>query len=445
MKNDIEKNSLFKQMKRYAQVGGVVGSLATKIASKRYLGVNLNKKKHAKQIRNDLGKIKGPLMKVAQLSATIPDLLPPEYSNELLHLQSNAPPMNRLFVKRRMNAELGNSWEKKFKYFEKEASKAASLGQVHKALLKNGKKVACKLQYPDMSSAVSADLSQLKMIFSIYQSYNKAIKTEEVYKEITERLNEELDYEREKKLMIVFRNIFSKNDFVNIPQTYENLSTKKLLTMSWLEGDSILNFKKSSKEVRNKLAKNMYYAWYKPFFEYGILHGDPHLGNYSVKKNLSINLYDFGCMRIFSEKFIKGVIDLYFALQENDSSKAVYAYEQWGFKELNNEKLKVLNKWASFLYSPLMKDKVQKIQKSENGVYGAQIASEVHKELKKLGGVKPPKEFVFMDRAAVGLGSVFMHLRAEVNWYRIFHDLIKHFDQKKLIKRQQKTLNLVRL
>ena len=442
---DIESRSIAKQIKRYAQVGGIVGKLATKLASQKYLGVKLDKEKHALEIREALGGIKGPLMKVAQLSATIPDLLPEEYTKELLHLQSNAPPMGWLFVKRRMATELSQDWQKKFKEFDKEATRAASLGQVHKAFLNNGESVACKLQYPDMQSAVSADLSQLKMIFSIYQSYNKAIKTDEVYKEITERLNEELDYEREKKLMNVFGKIFSKDNFIHVPKTHDRLSTKRLLTMSWLEGKSILEYKGSKKDVRNSLARNMYYAWYKPFFDYGVIHGDPHLGNYSVQDNLSINLYDFGCMRIFKSKFIKGVIDLYFALQNDDEALAVHAYEQWGFDDITKEKLKILSKWANFLYAPLMEDKVQKIQESDSGVYGAQIASEVHRELKKIGGVKPPKEFVFMDRAAVGLGSVFMHLRAEVNWYTVFHELIDNFNQKKLTEKQQNTLKLVNL
>ena len=443
--NEDESRSFTKQIKRYAQVGGVVGKLATKLASQKYLGVKLDKEKHALEIREALGGIKGPLMKVAQLSATIPDLLPEEYTKELMHLQSNAPPMGWLFVKRRMATELSQDWQKKFKEFDKEATRAASLGQVHKAILNNSEKVACKLQYPDMQSAVNADLSQLKMIFSIYQSYNKAIKTEEVYKEITQRLNEELDYEREKKLMSVFNKIFEKNSFIHVPKTFEKYSTKRLLTMSWLEGKSILTYKESKKEIRNLLARNMYYAWYKPFFEYGVIHGDPHLGNYSVQKDLSINLYDFGCMRIFKSKFIQGVIDLYYALQKNDEALAVHAYEQWGFDDITKEKLKVLSKWANFLYGPLMEDKVQKIQESENGIYGAQIASEVHRELKKIGGVKPPKEFVFMDRAAVGLGSVFMHLKAEVNWYRVFHELIDNFSEKKLTERQQNTLKLVNL
>ena len=443
--SDSESISFSKQIKRYAKVGGVVGKLATKLASQKYLGIKLDKDKHALEIRNALGNIKGPLMKVAQLSATIPDLLPDEYARELMHLQSNAPPMGWLFVKRRMSAELSSTWQKNFVKFDKEATKAASLGQVHRAILLNKKIVACKLQYPDMESAVSADLNQLKMIFSIYQTYNKAIKTEEVYKEVTQRLKEELNYERERKLMQIFSNIFINSKYVNIPEVYEKLSTKRLLTMSWLDGQPLLNFKDARKEVRNTIAKNMFYTWYKPFYEYGIIHGDPHLGNYTITKDLNINLFDYGCMRIFKGKFIQGVIDLYFALQKNDNSRAIYAYEQWGFKGITKAKLEVLNKWASFIYSPLMKDKIQKIQESDNGIYGASVASEVHRELKKLGGVKPPKEFVFMDRAAVGLGSVFMHLKAEVNWYQIFHQLIQNFDEKKLNQRQQKTLKLVKL
>ena len=442
---DSESKSIGNQIKRYAQVGGVVGKLATKLAGQKYLGLKLNKTKHAEEIRSALGNIKGPLMKVAQLSATIPDLLPPEYTEELMHLQSNAPPMGWLFVKRRMGAELGSGWQIKFFGFDKEATRAASLGQVHRAILPNKEIVACKLQYPDMESAVTADLSQLRMIFSIYQSYNKAIKTDEVYKEITDRLKEELDYLREKKLMKVFDSIFVNSNFVHVPKVVENLSTKRLLTMTWLEGDPILKYKNAKKEIRNTLAKNMFYTWYKPFYEYGIIHGDPHLGNYTVQKDLTINLFDFGCMRIFEGKFIQGVINLYFALQNNDEKKAVYAYEQWGFSDVTKEKLAVLNTWAKFIYSPLLEDKIQKIQENDSGVYGAQIAAKVHNELKKIGGVKPPKEFVFMDRAAVGLGSVFMHLKAEVNWYQLFHSLIKDFNEKDLNKRQQKALKFVNL
>ena len=445
MKNKLDTPKFSKKVKRYASVGKVMGKLATKYAGQKYLGLFNDNKENAKNLKLALGKIKGPLMKVAQLTSTIPDILPSEYSKELSELQSNAPPMGWLFVKRRMSNELGYNWEKRFKEFNKEASKAASLGQVHKGKLNNGNIVACKLQYPDMNSAIEADLNQLRIIFSIYQSYNKAIKTDEIYKEVNDRLLEELDYFREKKSMIVFQKIFKNKKYVNIPKVYAKLSTKRLLTMEWLNGKNILDFKSESKQNRNKIAKNMFLTWYYPFYKYGILHGDPHLGNYTVCKNLTINLFDFGCMRFFKGKFIKGVIDLYNALKDNNLDKAVYAYEQWGFKDLNKNKLHVLNKWAKFIYSPLMEDKIQKIQENSSGTYGAKVASEVHKELRKLGGIQPPREFVFMDRVAVGLGSVFMHLRAELNWHNMFNELIENFSSKNIDQDQEKTLKMAKL
>ncbi|MBG76924.1 MAG: putative protein kinase UbiB [Alphaproteobacteria bacterium MarineAlpha5_Bin12] len=433
----IEKAKLSKQIKRYAEVSGVVGKLATKLAGKKYFGISFDKDRHAKNLTSSLGKIKGPLMKVAQLTSTIPDILPSEYAKQLAELQSNAPPMGQMFVKRRMINELGRNWINNFKNFENEASKAASLGQVHKAYLKDGTEVACKLQYPDMNSIIEADLKQLKLIFSVYQSYNKAIKTNEIFKEVKDRLLEELDYKREKNMMKIFDNIFYKKNYANIPKVYNKLCTDRLLTMDWLNGEHILKFKNQKLEIRNKIAKNMFLTWYFPFYNYGIIHGDPHLGNYTITKDYSVNLFDYGCMRIFKGNFIKGVIDLYNALQKNDKEKAVFAYQNWGFKDISKKKLEVLNKWAGFIYSPLMKDKVQKIQENTSGTYGAKVASEVHKELRKLGGIQPPREFVFMDRAAVGLGSVFMHLKAELNWYRIFNELIENFSSDAIDKRQK--------
>jgi predicted unusual protein kinase regulating ubiquinone biosynthesis (AarF/ABC1/UbiB family) len=184
----------------------------------------------------------------------------------------------------------------------------------------------------------------------------------------------------------------------------------------------------------------MFRAWYVPFYNFGVIHGDPHLGNYAVRDDHGINLLDFGCIRVFPPSFVQGVIDLYRALRDEDRDLAVHAYETWGFENLSNELLEVLNIWAGFIYAPLMEDKVQKIQESESGLYGASVAHKVHVELRKLGGVTPPREFVLMDRAAIGLGSVFMHLKAEVNWYQLFHDLITDFDVKTLEKQQKAAL-----
>ena len=435
-----EDNNFVSRVKRYSKVTTSLTSLATQFAGKKYLNFDLSDQKYAAQITEILGNLKGPLMKVAQLSATIPDLLPEEYARKLAELQSNAPPMSWVFVKRRMKAELGENWEEYFLSFDKEASFAASLGQVHKASLPNKDQVACKLQYPDMASAVEADLGQLKIIFKIYSSYNKSIQIREIYKEIEVRLKEELDYRLEHKHLKAFNFIHQKNDFIKIPKVYEKISTNRLLVMQYLEGKKLIEYKKAPQNLRNELAKKLFMAWYYPFYKYGIIHGDPHLGNYSVDKKNNINLFDYGCVRIFPAKFVKGVIDLYFALKENNKSKIKKAYEAWGFKDIDDKLMSVLNKWALFLYDPILKNEVRRIQDSDSGIYGAKIAGEVHRELKKYGGVKPPREFVFMDRAAVGLGSIFIHLKAEINWYKLFHALIKDFSVKTVDNNQKKAL-----
>ena len=427
-----EDNNLVSRVKRYSKVTTSMTSLATKFAGKKYLNFDLSDQKYAAQITEILGNLKGPLMKVAQLSATIPDLLPEEYARKLAELQSNAPPMSWVFVKRRMKAELGENWEKNFIDFEKDASFAASLGQVHKAKLNGNEIVACKLQYPDMSSAVIADLNQLKIIFKIYSSYNKSIQIREIYKEIEARLKEELDYKLEHRHLKIFDYMHKKNTFIKIPKVHKKLSTQRLLVMEYLDGKKLIEYKNSSQKVRNDLAKKLFMAWYFPFYKYGIIHGDPHLGNYSVNKDNNINLFDYGCVRIFPAKFVKGVIDLYFALKEKNNEKIKLAYKAWGFKDIDDKLMNVLNKWALFLYDPILKNEVRRIQDSDSGIYGAKIAGEVHKELRKYGGVKPPREFVFMDRAAVGLGSIFIHLKAEINWYKLFHELIKDFSLKNL-------------
>ncbi|MGE0736555.1 MAG: ABC1 kinase family protein [Alphaproteobacteria bacterium] len=431
------------RMRRYAKVGRAVGGLAARVAGDRYLGIKIDRKKHAAELTLALGGLKGPLMKVAQLLATVPSALPREYQAELTQLQSDAPSMGWPFVRRRMIAELGEDWEGKFKRFEHQAAHAASLGQVHRAVSRDGDRLACKLQYPDMASTVDADLRQLRLIFGIYERYDKAISTRNIHAEIAERLREELDYALEAKHMRLYRYMLRGEKHVHVPEPIAALSTRRLITMTWLDGKRLDAFGEAPVEMRNRIALNMFRAWYVPFYEYGVIHGDPHLGNYSARPNGDINLLDFGCIRIFPPSFVKGVIDLYKALRDDDEELAVEAYRTWGFQDLRREVLDVLNIWARFVYAPLMDDRARPIQQDEQEGhnFGAKVAGRVHEELQKLGGVAPPREFVLMDRAAIGLGSVFLRLKAEINWHRLFHDLIADFDVAELEKRQRHALS----
>ena len=432
--------SLGGRVMRYAKVSTAVGGLAARFAGEKMFGVTGDGSRLAADLRVALGGLKGPLMKVAQILSTVPDILPPEFAAELSELQSNAPQMGWPFVRRRMASELGPDWQSRFSLFEREASAAASLGQVHKAAAPDGRPLACKLQYPDMASVVEADLKQLRLMLGLYRSYDNALDPTNAVTELAERLREELDYGREARNMRLYALMLAGEEGVHVPVVEASLSTDRLLTMSWQEGSRITLHTEAPLEVRNAIARTMFRAWYVPFYGYGVIHGDPHLGNYTVRRDLGLNLLDFGCIRVFPASFVGGVIDLYHALERGDRDLAAHAYRTWGFGALSHEMIEVLNLWAEFVYGPLLENRSRTIQDGEGAVYGRTVAAKVHAELRRVGGVAPPREFVLVDRAAVGLGAVFLRLKAEINWHQAFHDLIAGFDVASLHRRQSQVL-----
>src|SRR6266581_2219421 len=292
---DREANRFSARAARYARVGTNMSGVAARIAGARLFGIALDRGKNAIELAAALGGLKGPIMKVAQLMATIPDALPPEYAAELIKLQSEAPPMGWAFVKRRMAAELGPDWQKRFSSFEHHPAAAASLGQGHRLL-----------------EHTKADLA-----------------------------------------------------------------------------------------TRNRLGTAMFTAWWWPFSRFGVIHGDPHLGNYTVfdvrGRPTGINLLDYGCIRIFAPKFVGGVVDLYHGLLRGEHDLVVHAYQTWGFRNLSRDLIDTLNIWARFIYAPLLDDRVRTIA---DGIapseYGRREAFRVHQALKQKGPVTVPREFVFM-------------------------------------------------
>src|SRR5436305_4607214 len=166
-----DEDSFTGRVRRYARVGSAMAGLGARLAGERYLGLSIDRERHAADLKAALGGIKGPLMKVAQLLATIPEALPEEYVRELIQLQADAPAMGWPFVRRRMMGELGLDWQRRFKSFEHIAARAASLGQVHRANGLDGTALACKLQYPDTGSPVAADLRQLRPATGLYDRH----------------------------------------------------------------------------------------------------------------------------------------------------------------------------------------------------------------------------------------------------------------------------------
>jgi predicted unusual protein kinase regulating ubiquinone biosynthesis (AarF/ABC1/UbiB family) len=442
-----ESNRLSARAARFAKVGANVGGVAARVAANKLFGIGGADAGSAAALRQALGSLKGPMMKVAQMLATIPDALPPEYAEELAKLQSDAPPMGAAFVKRRMQAELGPEWQARFQSFDFKPAAAASLGQVHRAQGKDGKPLACKLQYPDMASAVEADLQQLDVIFALHRRFQPAIDTREITKEIAERVREELDYVREAKHARLYKKMLASYDNIRVPDIEGELSTGRLITMGWLDGEKMLTFRDADQDSRNRIGTALYNAWWKPFNQYGVIHGDPHLGNYSVFRDgpqgepQGINLLDYGCVRIFPASFVSGVADLYHGLLHNEPDRVMHAYETWGFRGLTKDLTEALNIWARFIYGPLLEDRVRSVADGVSpGKYGRAEAFRTQQALKKYGPLTVPREFVFMDRAAIGLGSVFLHLDVKLNFHRLFNEAIAGFDVAVLEQRQAAAL-----
>ena len=456
---DDEENRFAARAARYVKVGANVGAVAARVAGQRLFGIEGDTGKNAAALAAALGGLKGPMMKVAQLLSTIPEALPPEYARELSQLQSQAPAMGAAFVRRRMTAELGPDWQSRFKTFNPEAAASASLGQVHRATAPDGRQLAVKLQYPDMQSAVEADLAQLKIVFQIHARMEPAVDTREILAEISTRLREELDYQLEAAHMRLYGAMLATGDaaggsttsraLIRVPSVAPELSTKRLLSMDWLEGRPLLDYKAAPIEHRNTIARAMFRAWWFPFSHFGVIHGDPHLGNYTIFESEDaarpglgtpggINLLDYGCIRTFPVAFVQGVIDLYMGLLHGERDRVVHAYETWGFRGLSGELIDAMNIWARFIYGPLLDDRERSIAEGTTpGEYGRREAFSVHKVLREKGPVRVPREFVFMDRAAIGLGGVFLHLDARMNWYRLFNETIEGFKLDDVAQRQR--------
>ena len=452
MTHDNEANRLSARATRYARLGVNAGALAARVGVNRLRGGG--RATDAKALASALGSMKGPLMKVAQMLSTIPDALPADFAAELMRLQSQAPPMGAAFVRRRMRAELGPDWGERFADFDFKPA-AASLGQVHRATSLEGARLACKLQYPDMASAVETDLSNLDLLFSLRRRAGAPIDTREIAREIRERVREELDYQHEAKVARLYRVMLADRPFVRVPRVEESLSTRRLLTLQWLDGEPLVAFETAPQEARDAIAVGLFEAWWRPFLRYGVIHGDPHLGNYTVaasgegaKRSVEgLNLFDYGCVRIFPPRFVRGVVELYRALEANDKARIAEAYAMWGFPKLTPGMTEAMTVWARFMCGPILDDRVRTaadgVKPSE---YGRREIGQVMRALKAEGGdLTVPREFVFLERATIGLGGAFLRLGARLNFHRIYEDAIAGFDEAAVARRQAGALEAVGL
>ncbi len=263
-------------------------------------------------------------------------------------------------------------------------------------------------------------------------------------------MREELDYEREAKLARLYARMLADRPLVRVPKVFAELSTRRLLTLQWLDGAPLIDFERAGAEARNahraRLVRGVVAA---------VLALRRH-SRRSASRQLfrrrggrgrgaeveAVNLFDYGCVRIFPAELRRRRRRALSGAESADEARIVHAYEIWGFPDLSRATIAALNIWARFIYGPLIDDRVRTIADGvKPGDYGRREIFAVMQALKaEGGGLKVPREFVFLDRAAIGLGGAFLRLGAAMNFHRLFEEAIDGFDVGALGLRQAEAL-----
>jgi predicted unusual protein kinase regulating ubiquinone biosynthesis (AarF/ABC1/UbiB family) len=250
-----------------------------------------------------MGYLRGAVMKVGQLLANLPEVVPEEFAEVLSALHFEAPPMHFAMVREVFLDELGREPEEVFAFFEKQAFAAASLGQVHRARLKSGEEVVVKIQYPGIARTIKADLRNLRVLLQPLCLTRDWQNTLERLADIEQMLLMETDYEQEARFGKEARLIFSDGDRVVVPQVYDEYCTKRVLTTEYLRGCHLEEFiaAEPDQERRDHFTHLLTVATFRVFYRLHWLPADPHPGNFIFMEDGRLGLIDFGCTRVLTE------------------------------------------------------------------------------------------------------------------------------------------------
>jgi predicted unusual protein kinase regulating ubiquinone biosynthesis (AarF/ABC1/UbiB family) len=263
------------------------------------------RRRHAKQVREKLQDLRGPIMKVGQVLSMQTHFLGAEMVEELSALQMHAPPMHPTLMRAQFKSAFGKYPEDAFHSFEAEPFAAASLGQVHWAVTKAGEEVAVKIQYPAMREAIESDFSALRA--AGFAARLSGHLQESVIREAERGILEETDYEKEAKNIEHFRKALEPLEFMRLPKVHYDLSASQVLTMSRVPGLRLQDFLKTSpaQELRDRLGTGLTRLFFFQLFRVQALHADPHPGNYLFNNDGTIGLVDFGCVKYLKPEVVR--------------------------------------------------------------------------------------------------------------------------------------------
>lgn len=383
--------------------------------------------RNAMRIVDGSKELKGAFMKLVQMLSMRDDILPTEALKVLSIVQSQVPPMDYALIREQVKRELGRFPETLFRSFDEEAFAAASLGQVHRAVLKSGQAVVVKVQYPGVDETVNQDLQNIKALLQVFTMIGRDVMRQKIdyrdlYRELEERLHEELDYVNEAKNIALFRGLLRDDPEVVIPEVFPEVSSRRVLTMSRIEGYPFADILKPGvdQSLKDWVAIKYFRLVWRQIFEFGALHTDPHPGNYLVTYHPKLAILDFGSIRIFPDEIRRAYLDLAVAILHRDRRKIAQCCVRLGFVDEHDD-ISSLGRIAEIIFEPVLTDRVYDPRQYDSLQRGMEVASiGLENRLFKVAGHR-----VFLTRALIGLDAYLKQLGTVTNWHRILVECLE--------------------
>jgi len=378
--------------------------------------------RNAQRIVEGSSQLRGAFLKLIQMLSMRHDLLPGEALDVLKATQSGVPPMSYGMIAEQIRRELGRKPEQLYKSFDQTAFAAASLGQVHRAKLKDGREAAVKVQYPGVEKTVAQDLKNLKLLLKTLGSIARDVMRQKVddatiYAELEARLKEELDYVLEADNMTSYGRRFADDPEIVIPQVIRPLSSRRVLTMTFIDGYPLVDVLGGAVEedLRRWVARKCSeFAW-RQVLEFGALHTDFHPGNYLVTYHPNLGVLDFGSIRNFSQPVREGYLQVAKAIIDDDDKSLAAGLVKLGYIDRKQDPAPMI-KVIHILFEP-MYTKGPFDPADYDTVKKAQQVGEMALEHKLY---KSPDHSVFLIRALVGLEGIITALGVTDDYRSIF-------------------------
>lgn len=383
--------------------------------------------KNARLIVESSKELRGAFLKLIQMLSTREDILPSEALEVLSLTQASVPPMDYATISEQIRRELGKKPEQLFARFDREAFAAASLGQVHRATLKSGEQVAVKIQYPEVEQTVGQDLKNLKLLLGTLKTIahdlmRQKIDVRTVYAELEERLSEELDYEREAANTKLFAGLLRDDPEVMIPTIFPELSSRRVLTMTYLDGYPLTDVFAPvvDPELKRWVVRKYFTLIWRQILEFGVLHTDPHPGNYLVTYHPRLGILDFGSIRRFAEPIRRNNLKLARALLAGDERAMAQALVALGYLDRVQEAPPLIE-ILRILFEPVLVNRRFDPKKYES-VAKATTVGEIAVQNRLY---KSPAHSVFLIRTLIGAEGIVRQLGVVADYHTMFRECVE--------------------